>query len=266
MVRQGPGAGGRIDPVLVALELAGNESAERGLSGAAADLQRLCRAAVRALDLAGAAVHVLSGHDNAAIVAVAGPRGRTGAELSLAAGDGPLRDAFARGRPVLATRLSSWFGRWPGYVSSALEQGLGSVLVIPLQAGAMRFGVLELYPDREGPLTEEATAMAFAFADVATLVLVRPNFDGGVDSGLRDAMDHRPEVHQAQGMVMVDLGVPLAEALVRLRARAFRAGLTMAELAGRIVAGTEDPTRWDDDSPTDPPGAGDAGLGSGAGG
>ena len=45
------------------------------------------------------------------------------------------------------------------------------------------------------------------------------------------------EVYQAQGMVMVDLGVSLAEALVRLRAHAFVEGRPVGDVARDIVAG-----------------------------
>jgi AmiR/NasT family two-component response regulator len=45
------------------------------------------------------------------------------------------------------------------------------------------------------------------------------------------------EVYQAQGMVMVDLGVGLDEALVRLRGHAFVEGRPVAAVARDIVAG-----------------------------
>ena len=42
-------------------------------------------------------------------------------------------------------------------------------------------------------------------------------------------------VHQAAGMVMVQLGVTIDEALLRMRATAFAEGLTVDELADAIV-------------------------------
>jgi AmiR/NasT family two-component response regulator len=45
----------------------------------------------------------------------------------------------------------------------------------------------------------------------------------------------RVEVYQATGMVMAQLGVGPAEALVRLRAHAFVHGLTASEVAWSIV-------------------------------
>ena len=55
------------------------------------------------------------------------------------------------------------------------------------------------------------------------------------------------EVYQAQGMVMVDLAVPLDVALARMRAVAFAEGTSLQELSADIVAGrrrlrgTDDP-------------------------
>ena len=46
----------------------------------------------------------------------------------------------------------------------------------------------------------------------------------------------RAEVHQAAGMVSVQLSVTVAEALVRLRARAWVDGRPLGELAADIVA------------------------------
>jgi hypothetical protein len=44
------------------------------------------------------------------------------------------------------------------------------------------------------------------------------------------------QVHQATGMVAVQLGVTVGEALLRLRAHAFTEGSGVAELAADVVA------------------------------
>jgi hypothetical protein len=48
--------------------------------------------------------------------------------------------------------------------------------------------------------------------------------------------DSRPEIHQATGMISVQLGVGIAEAFSRLRARAFAQGRPLSELAADVVA------------------------------
>ena len=53
---------------------------------------------------------------------------------------------------------------------------------------------------------------------------------------LVDALERRAEIHQAQGMVMVDLEVDLAEALLLMRAHAFSRDVSLLEVAREILA------------------------------
>ncbi|HEX8766722.1 MAG TPA: ANTAR domain-containing protein, partial [Jatrophihabitans sp.] len=50
------------------------------------------------------------------------------------------------------------------------------------------------------------------------------------------ALPYRPEIFQAQGMVKVQLGIDLGQAMVRLRAYAFAADSTLADVAREVVA------------------------------
>jgi AmiR/NasT family two-component response regulator len=43
------------------------------------------------------------------------------------------------------------------------------------------------------------------------------------------------EIHQATGMISVQLGVTLEEAFVRLRAHAFASNIALGALAGEVV-------------------------------
>jgi hypothetical protein len=59
---------------------------------------------------------------------------------------------------------------------------------------------------------------------------------GGAWPGRARPGTFRAQVHQAAGMISVQLGVSLAEALVRLRARAFAEDRLIAEVAADVVA------------------------------
>ncbi len=63
-----------------------------------------------------------------------------------------------------------------------------------------------------------------------------------IDRGL----DGHAHVYQAQGMVMVQLGVALPEALARMRAHAYAHDVTLVELATEIVEGRTRLMRGDD--------------------
>jgi hypothetical protein len=53
---------------------------------------------------------------------------------------------------------------------------------------------------------------------------------------LNDAASHRAEVHQASGMVAVQLGVSVADAEARLRAHAYAVNRSVVDVARDIVA------------------------------
>ncbi|MEO6512432.1 MAG: ANTAR domain-containing protein, partial [Nocardioides sp.] len=63
------------------------------------------------------------------------------------------------------------------------------------------------------------------------------------DVGVAGALE-RAVVYQAQGMVMVELGLPLADALARLRARALAEGVSVEHVSRGVVEGTEDVGSW----------------------
>jgi hypothetical protein len=117
-----------------------------------------------------------------------------------------------------------------------------------LHEGAVCFGVLELYDLRPRRLTAEELARGTALARIATRRLLEPHTTGGLghlEAGVSESLE-RAVVYQAQGMVMVDLGVTLAEAMVRMRGRAFSENLSLDELARRIVADGEKADSWHD--------------------
>ena len=60
--------------------------------------------------------------------------------------------------------------------------------------------------------------------------------DGVLADELGDAGAYRAEIHQASGMVSVQLDVNVGEALVRLRARAMADNTTVAHLAAKVIS------------------------------
>jgi hypothetical protein len=59
---------------------------------------------------------------------------------------------------------------------------------------------------------------------------------GELAGGLEDVVAYRAEIHQASGMVSIQLQIPVAEALVRMRAHAFAVGSPLGDIAADIVA------------------------------
>jgi hypothetical protein len=163
-------------------------------------------------------------------------------EWQLAFGQGPCVDAFAAGGPVLVVDLHSpeCLARWPVFTPAALDSGAGALFALPLQIGAIRLGVLDLYRIRPGPLSRYQLADALAFADTAGLLLL----DGaGTQPGAAelawqrdDPTAHQAQVHQATGMVLAQLGVSADTAFARLRAYAFAQDRRLGDVARDVVA------------------------------
>jgi hypothetical protein len=208
-------------------------------------LQRICRAATASLGLAGASVHLLNRPNDGGVVASSDDAARAVAEAAFTTGEGPSLDAYSQGRPVFAPYLLDQGQRlWPGYASAVRASGIGACFSLPLHVGAVRLGVLDLYAASAGPLGPEEISLALTFADLAVERLLDPDPGtslGDVNARLVDALERRAEIHQAQGMVMVDLEVDLAEALSLMRAHAFTRDVSLLELAREILAGARLP-------------------------
>lgn len=57
----------------------------------------------------------------------------------------------------------------------------------------------------------------------------------GPDTAMGDGVFGRPEIHQAVGMVLVQLGIGPEEALTRMRARAFAEQRMLVDVARDVV-------------------------------
>jgi hypothetical protein len=233
-----PSAPGRGELWQLAHALVDRQSRPAG-PGLARTLDRVCGATSEGLGLAGSAVTVMSGSGHGAVAGGSSPRMRSLAALEFDLGEGPCRAAFTARRPVLVSDLGGEASAaWPGYALAAGGLGVGAAFAFPLQVGAAALGVLSMYADHVRTLDAEDVGLGAVFAEITTEVLINdaaPAADGTLSPDLTDILDLRPEVFQAQGMVMVALGVSLTEALARMRAHAFAVERSLDELALDIV-------------------------------
>ncbi|MCI3927811.1 GAF and ANTAR domain-containing protein [Streptomyces sp. AN091965] len=193
------------------------------------------------------------------------------AEAQFSLGDGPCQEALGSFAPVFASDLSQGtdLRRWPVFAHMATGLGVHALFSLPLGNGGVAFGTLDLYRKRAGTLSPDDTRTALMAADaVAFSVLTVANGAAdadpeGVASWVEAAEADRDEVHQAVGMVMVQLGVDPQQALDRLRAHAFRDGSTVTDVARDVVARRLRLTRYDSQEPEErgPKGGCDQGSG-----
>jgi hypothetical protein len=226
---------------------------------------RLCAACLSALPVSGAGVALMTTDGPSGIVlAVTDVRARQLEELQFALGEGPCVDASNGGRPVLEPDLvEAGSPRWPRFGAAVLDAGVRAIFAFPLRVGAIRVGVLDLYRDLPGQLSTADLAEAQAFADAATeLVLHLQDHAGNEDvaAALAGSVDNRAVVHQATGMIAIQLGITLAEALLTLRAHAYATKRVVSAVATDVVnrrvsfgAGEGIPTRTQDAEHPDRP-------------
>jgi GAF domain-containing protein len=159
-------------------------------------------------------------------------------DLQYTLGEGPGPETALSGTPVLVPDLSTVAAaRWPALLPHAMALGIGAVFCLPLQSGATCLGTLTLQRAAPGRLPEASMADARLVAGTVSAVLL----EGGAQqeafaAAEQDAEFYRAVVHQASGMVSVQAGVSLAEALLRLRAHAFGHERSVTEVAEDVVA------------------------------
>ena len=237
-----PGAGGGGEDGDVAGERAARVWSwitAAGEPDAPVSLAALCRAVVGCLAVDGASVTAVSGPAVSETLSVTDELSAQLEELLFTTGEGPGAEDFMFGSPMLIQDLEPVTERWPGFVPAAMAAGARALFAFPLQAGAIRIGVLSLYRTQPGPLTPQQLADALVFADIALHLLL--DSASGI-SALADyhpldgLSDSRAEVYQAVGMISVQLSVTLEEALVRLRAHAFAVSTPLGVVAGDVVS------------------------------
>jgi hypothetical protein len=202
---------------------------------------RLCAACLSALPVSGVGVALMTVDGPSGVVlAATDERARQLEELQFALGEGPCVEASGSGRPVLEPDLvAAGSPRWSRFGAAVFDAGVHAIFAFPLRVGAIRVGVLDLYRDTPGPLTKPDIVEALAFADAATaLILHLQDHDGDDDAGspLTGPIDSRAEVHQATGMITIQRGISLAEALLRLRAHAYASERTVSAIAADVVS------------------------------
>jgi hypothetical protein len=200
---------------------------------------QLCSACIEVLDVSGAGISVMAG-EQAGPLCASNARMRMVEDLQFTTGEGPCRDAFASGLPVSAPNFGvDASRRWPAFVDLAVANGIGAVFAFPMAASGVMVGALTLYQDEPGALTTLQHEDSVSLADVLTETVLSVQDaapDGVLAAGLDDAVAYRAQIHQAAGMVSIQLGVSPGDGLSAIRAYAFAHGVGVDKVAADIVS------------------------------
>jgi ANTAR domain-containing protein len=208
--------------------------------GSSAPTAHLCDVCASVAEMTGAGIMLMAEHSQAGSICSTNEVSALLEELQFTLGEGPSVDAYEEDRPVLEPDLADPdTPRWTAFTPLALAANARAVFGFPLQVGLVRLGTLNLYRDRPGPLGGELHADVLVMADVAAQAVLDMHNNaifGVVAADFDTAGNQHLVVHQASGMVSVQLGVSVDEALLRIRAYAFRHDLTVDDVAESVVA------------------------------
>jgi len=202
--------------------------------------KRLCEVCAEATAMTGAGIMLMSADTPHGSLCTSNKMSDVIEQLQYSLGEGPCVDAYYQDSPVLEpdlVRPSS--PRWLAFAGPAIEAGVRAIFGFPLQVGAVRLGALNLCRDLPGPLSDDQHANALIMADVAAqavLVLQADAPPEKLGSELGAGADFHYVVHQAAGMVAVQLEVSVGQALLRLRAYAFGNDRSLTDVARDVVA------------------------------
>ncbi|MEU3755813.1 GAF and ANTAR domain-containing protein [Streptomyces olivoreticuli] len=152
-------------------------------------------------------------------------------------GEGPGVDALGSCAVIVEPDLGRVRpDRWPALLPALTGLGVDALFCFPLRIGGACLGVLTAQRTGVGPLTAAAMDDALILAAAVTAVVL----DGGEHaaafaSAESGALLHRAVVHQASGMISVQARVTVAQALVLLRAHAYRHELPLMRVAEEVV-------------------------------
>jgi hypothetical protein len=184
-----------------------------------------------------AAIAGLFGTDSAALtlldadqtevwIAASSPTARLAQDLEYTLDEGPAREATATNRQILehGPGLPT---RWRHYGPAVRQIGIEAVAAVPLPWSAGYLGALTVFDPRD--LAAVASLRAVA-RDLAVAVL-----NADAQPALLAQGDHRAQVHQAAGIVSVQCGCGVAEALLLLKAYSYAHGEGIASVAARVL-------------------------------
>jgi hypothetical protein len=155
-------------------------------------------------------------------------------------GEGPCVDAYTLDRVVTEPDLAEPDRpRWLAFTPRALDAGVRAIFGFPINQNSARLGALNLYLDRPGSLDPDQLADAVVFAEVIADWVIGAQAaapEGSLAAEIDADSDFHFVVQNAAGMVSVQLGVSVAEALVRIRGYAFSQNRLVRNVADDIVA------------------------------
>lgn len=195
-------------------------------------------------DIDAAAISLVFDGTNSGTLGSSGAPARRYDELQFTLGEGPCLESVARRGPVVVVDLADPADlRWPIYTPALLDLQVRGVCAMPVVVAGEYVGALDLFRFEPGPLNSDHFSAAVIAAELAGIPVL-DLLDGDMHAAAADPDSNawaelnalsRVEVSQATGMLVAQLGVDPADALVRLRAHAYATGSSATAVARDIL-------------------------------
>ncbi len=167
-------------------------------------------------------------------------------EIQMTLGEGPYLDAASSLSPVqvhnFADPATASGERWPFLAKEVAKLDVCAMFGFPVTLGDVPLGTIGLYRREPGALSSAQLEAAIAAVDdiaeslldqdTWTEVANRPSAGNDPPPRLVAGATH---VHQAAGMLMIQLDLSIGESMALLRATAYAEGTALAELAREVV-------------------------------
>lgn len=200
----------------------------------------LCTPFVTLLPVSGASISVFGLPGRQLALCSSDPVAARLEELQFDLGEGPHWVAARTGHTAISADVANEpHPDWPVFAAELAALQVGAIFAFPVSMGAATVGVVGLYRSSPGALAEaalsQARSLARRVAAPAVMAAIRSAEDDASAEN-RAAPAIRREVHQAVGMILIQLETTATEAFARLRAHAFATGRTVEDIAGDVVS------------------------------
>ncbi|MCW2680299.1 MAG: hypothetical protein JWM62_1700 [Frankiales bacterium] len=152
---------------------------------------------------------------------------------------GPCLDAWRNNVVLHVPRVADQADTYPGFAAACLQHGVQSTLSLPMRAGSVAVGALNLYAHVPDGFSDDDASVGKDVAAAGAAVLVNVSaywtaFD--LTSQLQEAMESRAVIEQAKGVLMgSNRDLTPEAAFDMLRKVSQRENVKLRDVARRIV-------------------------------
>lgn len=204
--------------------------------GTPLSLRQIVDVAVRVIPGAAGSTATLWKDDRAELTAATHPDVGRLVEFQARTGEGPTQEAITTMRPVLVPDFLTE-RRWPRYAAEALRRGVRAQATSYGTVGDMAL-TFSVYGVRAGAVDASILPVAQLLVTQTTVIMDNASIYGAANRSvrqMRQAVESRPIIDQAKGILMHALGCDEEAAFAELRRRSQQSHVKLAEVARDLV-------------------------------